>query len=187
MARLTINSYQGDSFNPWFNDEITGKTYFDVSEWADSALSVYSPQGFSRDQLVNAWTIGKKSIRCAITAPFVNDNNGQVTTEYIPIFAEWGGKFKVQGDRVISGTVTRFTRDWGKSYGNIGITGFKYGLKSEMGSFWSLTLPNEITNHFDGTIGPAQYDQYGGLTNTVISYVGSLLAGSSYDFSTPYG
>ena len=187
MARLTINSYQGDAFAVSFNDEITGKTYFDVSEWADSALSVYSPQGFTRDQLVNAWTIGKKSIRFAITAPFVNDNNGQVTTDYIPIFAEWGGKFKLQGDRIISGTVTRFNRDWGKSYGNIAITGIKYALKGEMGSLWSLTLPNEITNHFDGTIGPAQINQYGAVSNTVLSFLSNQPAGSSYDFSTPYG
>jgi hypothetical protein len=56
-----------------------------------------------------------------------------------------------------------------------------------MGSLWSLTLPNEITDHFDGTIGDPRDNQYGQVANTVSSYLGSLPAGSTYDFTTIYG
>lgn len=188
MARLTINSYQGENFSPWFNDEITGKKYFDVSDWSKAYSSVFKQQGFSDDQITNAWSVGKKQIRFALAnVPTTINNNGVVTTEYNNIYAEWGGKFKVTGDRVIGGKVTRFSRDWGRSAGNIDIAGINYNLKKEMGSLWSLTLPNEITDHFDGTIGDAQYDNYGRISNTVLGYVGELPAGSTYDFSTPYG
>jgi hypothetical protein len=56
-----------------------------------------------------------------------------------------------------------------------------------MGSFWSLTLPNEITDHFDGTIGDPQYNRYVQVANTISSYLDSLPAGSTYDFTTIYG
>jgi hypothetical protein len=187
MAHLSINSFEGDDFTIWFNDEITGKKYFDVSEWADAYASSYQQQGISKDEIIGAWSLAKNSIRFSITAPYTTDNNGQVTTEYIPIYAQWNGKFMIKGDRVIAGKVRSFSREWGRSYGNIDITGISYNLKKEMGSLWSLTLPNEITGHFDGTIGEAQYNEYGQVQNTVVSYLSTLTPGSTYDFSTMYG
>ena len=187
MARLTINSFQGDSFNIWFNDEITGKKYFDASDWANAYSNSYQQQGISKDEVIDAWSIGKKSIRFSVTAPYTINNNGVVTTEYVPLFAQWNGKFKTKGDRVLGGKVKSFSREWGRSYGNIDITGINYNLKKEMGSLWSLTLPNEISDHFEGTIGEPQYNEYGQLANTVESYLSTLAPGSTYDFSTVYG
>jgi hypothetical protein len=187
MAPLSINSFEGDDFTIWFNDEITGKKYFDVSEWADAYTSIYQQQGISKDEIIGAWSLANNSIRFSVTAPHTTENNGQVTTEYIPIYAQWNGKFMIKGDPVIAGKVRSFGREWGRSYGHIDITGISYNLKKEMGSLWSLNLPNEITGHFDGTIGEAQYNEYGQVQNTVVSYLSTLAPGSTYVFSTING
>jgi hypothetical protein len=51
----------------------------------------------------------------------------------------------------------------------------------------SLTIPSEITSHFKGTIGKPEFDQFGSITNSVTSYLSNISAGSTYDFSSPYG
>ncbi len=188
MARLVINSYDGDNFLTWFNDEITGKRVFDVSEWVKAYSKDYKPMGLTEDQMSSAWSLNKGSIRFSVSnVPFTVDNNGSKTTEYHDIFVSWAGKFKIKGDAITGGSVSGFTRDWGPSCGNIGITGFTYNLTQEMGSLWGLTLPSEMTTHFRGTLGDPQYNQYGELINSVEGFLRTLPAGSFYDFITPYG
>jgi hypothetical protein len=54
LARLNINTFEGDNFTIWFNNEITGKKYFDVSEWGDAYASSYQQQGISKDEIIGA-------------------------------------------------------------------------------------------------------------------------------------
>lgn len=184
MAKLTINSFEGDSFLIWFNDEERpSMKYFDVSDFS-KLMSTESAD--TADEIAKSWKLSKTRIRFErFNVPTFNSNGDIVASN--DIFVEWGGKFKIKGDRIIGGTVNRFSRDWTGSYGNIEITDIKFNLKKEMGQFMFLTLPNEISDHFDGPMVDAQYDSYGNIINTVYRYLGQLPAGSTYEFSTPYG
>ena len=141
MAELkAISLKKGyDQISVWFNRTKTAKKlypkpYFDISDWIDLSIK-YNSKSFhllDKDQdgelipgeLNNLWEIDNEKITYTAPAAYSKTENGAVIEEGVrTVSATWSGKFKLKGDRVVNGNITKFERDWGGA-GEIQITNF---------------------------------------------------------------
>ena len=101
------------------------------------------------DELNNLWEIDNKKITYTAPAGYSKTENGVPTEEGVrTVSATWSGKFKLKGDRVVSGNITKLERDWGGA-GEIQITNFSLPISDGSAGIAVLSLPEAITKQIN--------------------------------------